>query len=170
MPHSPYQKTITFHAPIHDLPAYHRDLKIYRVYWDKGEEDGFQDLMDDAETLLKNCDFLEEKLRLETFKTMELTRSNKELTKSNEEFQRTIEELKEESRIQREEAEKLMSQLDDARSKMPGTKENIDSAGDEVLGRQPSNSLETRKRSAEDDSAVNGQPVKKGKMEEGDGV
>ena len=68
---------------------------------------------------------------------MELTRSNKELTKSNEEFQRTIEELKEESRIQREKAEKLMSQLDDARSKTPGTKENIDSTGNEVLGVSP---------------------------------
>ena len=65
MPHSPYQKTIHFHAPIHDLAAYHRDLRMYRVYWDKGEEYGFHALMDGAETLLKHCDFLEEKLRLE---------------------------------------------------------------------------------------------------------
>ena len=65
MPHSPYQKTITFHPPIRNLAAYHRDLKIYRVYWDEWEEDKFMELMNDAETLLKHCDFLEEKLRLE---------------------------------------------------------------------------------------------------------
>ena len=43
--------------------------------------------------------------------------------------------MKEENRIQKEEIEKLKSQLDGARSKTPETKENVDSTGDEESGK-----------------------------------
>ncbi|KAL8643813.1 MAG: hypothetical protein Q9210_007543, partial [Variospora velana] len=64
MPHSPYQTTV--YAPIRDLESYRRSLNRYRAAFDDDEDNDYRgdEILDLAEPLLEQVDFLEEKLNI----------------------------------------------------------------------------------------------------------
>lgn len=62
MPHSPYEATV--YPPIRDLDPYRRELIHARASQDSGvrDQDAEEALLENAESLLEHCDFLEVKL------------------------------------------------------------------------------------------------------------
>ncbi|KAL9059065.1 MAG: hypothetical protein Q9206_001663 [Seirophora lacunosa] len=80
MPHSPYQTTV--HAAIDDLESYRSALHRIQTSMDDDERDKYRDqeLMDLAEPLLEQCEFLEAKLGIKKRKHTELEKNQIRLT------------------------------------------------------------------------------------------
>ncbi|KAL8789938.1 MAG: hypothetical protein Q9195_006599 [Heterodermia aff. obscurata] len=126
MPHSPYQTTV--YAPIQDLEPFRQNFAREHIRQDNGErdKDAEEMLLQDGESLLEHCDFLETKLDI---KKRDLGQSIKE----NQALKQRVEALEKQSRAQKEEIAALKLDLETARA---GTevKEQSDSesAGDKA--------------------------------------
>ncbi|KAI4113618.1 MAG: hypothetical protein LQ341_007802 [Variospora aurantia] len=82
MPQSPYQTIV--YAPISDLESYRRSVNRYRAEYDSSEYNSYpvDEIVDLAEPLLEQIDFLEKKL---TVKKSAFNKLDKSFTALNEE-------------------------------------------------------------------------------------